>query len=166
MACVELQGLPGRTVPPGTVLPTLPPYKALRCGLRGALGKLGHMQKVDLAEADADASNAVQRTATTPATGDPGIPRFEWTNRFRGLGPAFFTELDAQGLPAPHWVAASDDCAALLGLPADWQTRPSLDAVEVFSGNRLLPGMQTLASVYSGHQFGVWAGQLGDGRAL
>jgi uncharacterized protein YdiU (UPF0061 family) len=94
------------------------------------------------------------------------VANIAWPNRFRGLGAAFFTELAAEGLPDPHWVAASDDCAALLGLPPDWQTSPSLDALNVFSGNRLMPGMQTLASVYSGHQFGVWAGQLGDGRAL
>src|SRR6202008_2258819 len=43
---------------------------------------------------------------------------------------------------------------------------PSWQALQVFSGDALWPGMQTLASVYSGHQFGVWAGQLGDGRAL
>jgi uncharacterized protein YdiU (UPF0061 family) len=40
------------------------------------------------------------------------------------------------------------------------------DLLEAFSGNRPLQGGQSLASVYSGHQFGVWAGQLGDGRAL
>ena len=67
-------------------------------------------------------------------------------------------------MPAPHWVARSQGCADLLGLAADWSERD--DALEVFSGNALWPGMQPLASVYSGHQFGVWAGQLGDGRAL
>jgi len=36
----------------------------------------------------------------------------------------------------------------------------------LFSGGELLAGMQPLAQVYSGHQFGVWAGQLGDGRGL
>lgn len=36
----------------------------------------------------------------------------------------------------------------------------------VWSGQHMLPGMQPLAQVYSGHQFGVWAGQLGDGRGL
>ena len=40
------------------------------------------------------------------------------------------------------------------------------DALQAFSGNALLPGSRPLASVYSGHQFGAWAGQLGDGRAL
>jgi uncharacterized protein YdiU (UPF0061 family) len=86
-----------------------------------------------------------------------------WPNRFRALGDAFFTALPAEPLPDPHWVATSADCAALLGLPADWA---DANALQVFSGNALWPGMHTLASVYSGHQFGVWAGQLGDGRAL
>src|SRR3982751_5189770 len=51
-----------------------------------------------------------------------------------------------------------------LGLQAEWLE--SQTALEAFTGNRLLPGSDPLASVYSGHQFGVWAGQLGDGRAL
>ena len=88
-----------------------------------------------------------------------------WINRFAGLGPAFFTALPGQGLPDAHWVATSDACAELLGWPADWwQTTP--DALAVFSNQAHWPGMQPLASVYSGHQFGQWAGQLGDGRAL
>ncbi|HEY2977538.1 MAG TPA: protein adenylyltransferase SelO family protein, partial [Burkholderiaceae bacterium] len=87
-----------------------------------------------------------------------------WTNRFASLGERFYTRLPADPLSDPHWVVASDDCAALLGLPEDWMHRG--EALQVFSGNALWSGMQTLASVYSGHQFGVWAGQLGDGRAL
>jgi serine/tyrosine/threonine adenylyltransferase len=89
-----------------------------------------------------------------------------WPNGFSGLGEAFFTTLPAEPLPNPHWVATSPNCAALLGLPADWAQRPDWHALQVFSGNRAWPGMAPLASVYSGHQFGVWAGQLGDGRAL
>jgi uncharacterized protein YdiU (UPF0061 family) len=83
-----------------------------------------------------------------------------WPNRFTALGERFYTPLTPQGLPDPHWVAWSDRCADLLGLQADRST-----LLQVLSGNALLPGMQPLASVYSGHQFGVWAGQLGDGRA-
>jgi uncharacterized protein YdiU (UPF0061 family) len=37
---------------------------------------------------------------------------------------------------------------------------------QTFGGNALLPGMQAYATNYGGHQFGVWAGQLGDGRAI
>ncbi|MEO8154910.1 MAG: protein adenylyltransferase SelO [Rhizobacter sp.] len=84
-----------------------------------------------------------------------------WPNRFAALGETFHTALAPQGLPNPHWVAWSPACAELLGL-RDPQHPVQLS---VFSGNALAPGMQSLASVYSGHQFGVWAGQLGDGRA-
>ena len=89
-----------------------------------------------------------------------------WVNRFSSLGAGFFAELAAAGLPAPNWVARSPACAALLGWPEDWWQRSDWSALEVMSGNRVWPGMQPLASVYSGHQFGSWAGQLGDGRAL
>ena len=88
-----------------------------------------------------------------------------WPNRFAELGSSFFTELKASGLPSPEWLATSPDCASLLGWPADWWSG-NPEALEVFSGNAVWPGMRPLASVYSGHQFGVWAGQLGDGRAL
>jgi len=97
-----------------------------------------------------------------PAAGATPWP--SWRNRFASLGDAFFTRLPAQPLPEPYWVATSDACAEALGWPADWWRAPG--ALEAFSGGAPWPGMQPLASVYSGHQFGVWAGQLGDGRAL
>ncbi len=85
-------------------------------------------------------------------------------NRFAGLPPAFYTRLRSTPLPSPYLVCASEDAARLIGLdPAEF-ARPSF--VEVFSGNAELPQSQPLAAVYSGHQFGVWAGQLGDGRAI
>lgn len=96
----------------------------------------------------------------------PGDPPSIWPNGFHTLGGRFYTELPAQPLPSPVWVAHSDACARLLDWPEDWWQRPLWRALEVFSGGSPWPGMQPLASVYSGHQFGVWAGQLGDGRAL
>jgi serine/tyrosine/threonine adenylyltransferase len=108
-------------------------------------------------------SIALQADVAEPVTAEA---RSAWPNRFLGLGPAFFTALPAERLPEPYWVARSEPCAEALGLPADWWQRAELNALEVLSGNALWPGMHTLASVYSGHQFGVWAGQLGDGRAL
>ena len=102
---------------------------------------------------------APDSSATDAASG------LRWINRYAELGPAFFTEMNGDAVPEPHWVATSDDAARLLGWPADWwQTRPQ--ALAVFSGGARWPGMRPLATVYSGHQFGVWAGQLGDGRAL
>jgi len=81
----------------------------------------------------------------------------------QSLGPAFGTELPPRAVSEPVWVARSQRLAAELGL-ADWLAEP--DALEVLAGNRVAPGTRPFASVYSGHQFGVWAGQLGDGRAL
>ena len=87
-----------------------------------------------------------------------------WRNSFAGLGPAFFTELDPIPLPSPYLVGLNRSLAAEMGLDAALLSSP--DAVEAFTGNRPIEGSRPLASVYSGHQFGVWAGQLGDGRAL
>jgi serine/tyrosine/threonine adenylyltransferase len=67
-------------------------------------------------------------------------------------------------LPSPHLVAASGPAAALVGLDAGELANE--DFVALFTGNRVAARSQPLAEVYSGHQFGVWAGQLGDGRAI
>ena len=91
-------------------------------------------------------------------------PALHWQHSFAGLGPAFFTALQATPLPAPHWVGRNPALAQALGLPEAWLDSDAV--LQALSGNAVLPGSQPLASVYSGHQFGVWAGQLGDGRAL
>ena len=82
----------------------------------------------------------------------------------QGLGPAFFTALRPTPLPAPYWVARSLPLARELGLGDEWLA--SNEALQACTGNQLLQGSQPLSTVYSGHQFGVWAGQLGDGRAI
>lgn len=87
-----------------------------------------------------------------------------WHNSFAQLGEAFYTRLPPQPLPAPYWVGQSHALARELGLDASWLA--SAELLEAVSGNRPIAGTQPLASVYSGHQFGQWAGQLGDGRAL
>ncbi|WP_206952212.1 protein adenylyltransferase SelO [Trinickia acidisoli] len=86
---------------------------------------------------------------------------------FAGLGGAFYTRLPAAPLPAPYVVGFSAEVARTLGLDPAIASEPGF--AELFVGNasrdwsgEALP----YASVYSGHQFGVWAGQLGDGRAL
>lgn len=88
----------------------------------------------------------------------------QWHNRFAQLGPDFFTALAPHPLPEPYWVGRSTAVADSLGLDAAWLESPEL--LQALSGNRPLKGSQPLASVYSGHQFGQWAGQLGDGRAI
>src|SRR5450830_368433 len=86
------------------------------------------------------------------------------SNSFAALPPDFHTRLMPTPLPAPYFVAASARAAALVGLTAEQLARP--DFVELFAGNAVAARSLPLSAVYSGHQFGVWAGQLGDGRAI
>ena len=84
-------------------------------------------------------------------------------NTFASLPSDFYTRLPTTPLTAPRLVHASAEVAAVLGLPSEaLGTQGFLDVV---SGTQPMPGGDTMAAVYSGHQFGVWAGQLGDGRA-
>lgn len=62
----------------------------------------------------------------------------------------------------PKLIAWSDNLARELGIQKP-QTKEEIAAI---SGNALAPGMKPYASAYAGHQFGNWAGQLGDGRAI
>jgi uncharacterized protein YdiU (UPF0061 family) len=65
---------------------------------------------------------------------------------------------------APRLIAHSREVAALVGFtPGDVA---SSQFAEVFGGNALIDGMDPYAANYGGHQFGHWAGQLGDGRAI
>lgn len=100
--------------------------------------------------------------AALPPQMDAGDLR--WHNRFAALGPDFHTRVDPTPLPAPRWVGRSERVRQQMGLPSDWLRRESV--LQALSGNATLPGSEPMATVYSGHQFGVWAGQLGDGRAL
>ena len=63
----------------------------------------------------------------------------------------------------PRLLAWSDDLAACLGLERPPERGP---AVDVLAGNLVTPTMKPFAARYGGHQFGSWAGQLGDGRAI
>ncbi len=99
-----------------------------------------------------------------PETFPPRLaPAWRDASFLQALGPAFGTELAPRAVAEPAWVARSDALAAQLGL-GDWLGTPQ--ALAVLAGNQVPEGVRPFASVYSGHQFGVWAGQLGDGRAL
>lgn len=80
------------------------------------------------------------------------------------LGSEFGTALAPEPLPEPYWVGRSQRLAHELGLPPDWLQRD--EVLQALTGNAPLSEHPPLSSVYSGHQFGVWAGQLGDGRAI
>ncbi|WP_422653183.1 protein adenylyltransferase SelO [Burkholderia sp. LMU1-1-1.1] len=83
-------------------------------------------------------------------------------NSFASLPPAFYTRLMPTPLPAPYLVAVSEPAAALVGLTPEQLA----GSVDILVGNAVPERSLPLAAVYSGHQFGVWAGQLGDGRAI
>ncbi|MBA5604075.1 YdiU family protein [Duganella sp. FT3S] len=85
-------------------------------------------------------------------------------NSFASLPPAFYTRLMPTPLPSPYLVGVSDAAATLIGLDPTRLGRT--DYVDLLTGNLVPEQSQPLAAVYSGHQFGVWAGQLGDGRAI
>ena len=113
--------------------------------------------------APASAPSGAPATSAAAAAATAWQPTWN-PHGFASLGPAFLTRLEPTPLPTPQLLAHSRDLAAQLGIPAGWwQTE---QAAQVLTGNRLLPGSQPYATVYSGHQFGVWAGQLGDGRAI
>ena len=63
----------------------------------------------------------------------------------------------------PHLLAWSDELAEYLGLEKPDERGPAVNAL---AGNLVTPSMKPFAARYAGHQFGSWAGQLGDGRAI
>ncbi|WON78768.1 protein adenylyltransferase SelO [Serratia sp. UGAL515B_01] len=87
----------------------------------------------------------------------------QFQNAYHQQLPGFYTELNPTPLSKARLLYFSQPLACELGLDNSWFTP---DKTSVWSGETLLPGMQPLAQVYSGHQFGAWAGQLGDGRGI
>lgn len=89
------------------------------------------------------------------------MPQFD--NAYYQQLPGFYTALQPTPLKATRLLYYSQPLAQELGLDESWFTP---DKTPIWAGETLLPGMQPLAQVYSGHQFGSWAGQLGDGRGI
>ena len=94
--------------------------------------------------------------------GLPGDP--EQRNFRRQVADACYSHVEPTKASAPRLIGWCEEAADLLGLPASVDETGAF--AEVFVGNRLLPGMKPIATCYGGHQFGNWAGQLGDGRAI
>jgi len=92
----------------------------------------------------------------------PGDPLTD--NQRRQVTGACYSRVQPTPVAAPKLVACSREVADLLDLGPDACASPLF--TEVFAGNKLLPGMEPFAMCYGGHQFGNWAGQLGDGRAI
>ena len=85
-------------------------------------------------------------------------------SRVRQVHGALHSRVMPTAVAAPRLIAHSCEVAALLDISeADVVSR---QFAHVFGGNTLLDGMAPYAANYGGHQFGHWAGQLGDGRAI
>ncbi|MCB5187125.1 YdiU family protein [Methylobacillus caricis] len=92
----------------------------------------------------------------------PGDP--ETGNQLRQVFRACWSHVAPTPVSAPTLLAYSREMMETLGL-SDAAIQSS-EWVNALSGNGLIPGMQPYAMCYGGHQFGNWAGQLGDGRAI
>ena len=82
----------------------------------------------------------------------------------RQVHGAFYSHVTPTPVSAPKLLAHSAEVAADLGLTVD--DLRSDEVVSVLAGNRIFDGMKPYSACYGGHQFGHWAGQLGDGRAI
>lgn len=97
---------------------------------------------------------ALRRLPLDPSE-EPGV---------REVRGACFSRVQTQPLLSPRFVAVSEPALALLGLSAqDVLSDPQ--APEYLSGSKIMPGSEPAAHCYCGHQFGSFAGQLGDGAA-
>lgn len=88
----------------------------------------------------------------------------ETANYCRQVFKACYSFVTPRKVAAPQLVCYSKEVAQLLDLSAESCETPLF--AQVFTGNTLLKGMQPYSFCYGGHQFGQWAGQLGDGRAI
>ena len=88
-----------------------------------------------------------------------GIP---FDNTYARLPDWFFSSQAPSPVPSPDLIAFNNELANLLGLASTDES----ELADIFSGNRIPDGAEPLAQLYSGHQFGHYNPQLGDGRAV
>ncbi len=82
---------------------------------------------------------------------------------------ALAQNLQPTPIPDPYWVGFSESLAKSLAIPTQDGLPNDSAWLQVLAGNQTHVGEHNFipyATAYSGHQFGVWAGQLGDGRAI
>ena len=92
------------------------------------------------------------------------LNELEFDNTYRRLPADFYDLVRPTPFEGPRLVAFNPDAAGLIGLDPDEVHSP--DFVEYFSGRKLLPGSDPIAMYYTGHQFGVYNPDIGDGRAI
>ncbi|NVJ89281.1 MAG: YdiU family protein [Flavobacteriaceae bacterium] len=85
-------------------------------------------------------------------------------NSRRQVYEAVYSFVNPKKTKAPKILHVSPEMASELGISEkDFQSDYFRD---IFTGNAVYPKTKPYAMCYAGHQFGNWAGQLGDGRAI
>lgn len=92
------------------------------------------------------------------------LPHLSFDNHYARLTERLYSRQNPTPVAAPSLVAFNDALGQQLGIDREKLGDELLSAI--FSGNEVLPGSEPLASAYAGHQFGHFAGTLGDGRAV
>jgi serine/tyrosine/threonine adenylyltransferase len=87
-------------------------------------------------------------------------------NSSRQTPEACYATVTPTPVAAPRLLAWSPEAAELLGLAKPGGDASLQRSADILGGNHVLPRMKPYAAAYGGHQFGTWAGQLGDGRAM
>ncbi|XP_067931753.1 protein adenylyltransferase SelO, mitochondrial-like [Watersipora subatra] len=90
----------------------------------------------------------------------------ETGNRQRKVEGACFSLTSPTPVDNPTVVAVSEEALSLIDIKSASDAYTDANFADYFSGNRILPGSQTAAHCYCGHQFGHFSGQLGDGCAM
>lgn len=85
-------------------------------------------------------------------------------NEVRQVSNALFSYVNPTKPAKPKLIHASEDVAEMIGISKE--EIQSEEFLNAFSGKEILPETRPYAMCYAGHQFGNWAGQLGDGRAI
>ena len=89
---------------------------------------------------------------------------FSFDNSYARLPQAFSAQIEPTPVSAPVMIRLNRDLATELGIDAARLDSP--EGLAVLAGNQLAAGSEPLAMAYSGHQFGGFSPQLGDGRAI
>lgn len=92
------------------------------------------------------------------------ITELDFDNTYRRLPPEFYHEVSPAPFETPRLVSFNPDAAALIDLDPEAVFDPEFP--EYFSGRKPIPGSEPIAMYYTGHQFGVYNPDIGDGRAI
>lgn len=102
--------------------------------------------------------HSVVNTFTSSLPGDPVIK-----NYVRTVSNSCFSFVNPTKVPSPQIISVNEELSKELGINY-WENKEFFK--KIFSGNKIFDGFKPYAQNYGGHQFGNWAGQLGDGRAI